>query len=163
MDELVETSQDDPMAMLHPSGKFVVPIMHVKARQARKQEYPNGSPNIDGESDGMKEVPQEMSCPLCNGLLRDAVVTVCCGDSFCDECVQQKILETQRCPGVSCGLPISTDGVVRNQKMRQAVQKFLTSHLVGGSGGAATSSVTGPFKHDANTPLLVSCLHTLGD
>lgn len=38
MDELMETTADDPLAMLHPSGKFVVPIMHWKARQQKKTE-----------------------------------------------------------------------------------------------------------------------------
>lgn len=38
MDELTDTTPDDPLAMLHPSGRFVVPIMHVKARQQKKIE-----------------------------------------------------------------------------------------------------------------------------
>jgi hypothetical protein len=36
MDELMETTRDDPNAMLHPSGRFVKPIMHHQARLLRK-------------------------------------------------------------------------------------------------------------------------------
>lgn len=31
-------------------------------------------------------VPPELKCGLCNDLLRDAVLTLCCNESFCDEC-----------------------------------------------------------------------------
>jgi hypothetical protein len=36
MEELMETTADDPNAMLHPSGRFVKPIMHYQARLQRK-------------------------------------------------------------------------------------------------------------------------------
>lgn len=45
MEELMETTPDDPLAMLHPSGKFVVPIMHWKARQ-KKPEIAQPEPEI---------------------------------------------------------------------------------------------------------------------
>lgn len=45
MDELMETTSDDPLAMLHPSGKYVVPIMHWKARQ-KKPEVAKPEPEI---------------------------------------------------------------------------------------------------------------------
>ena len=33
-----------------------------------------------------KEIPEELKCPICKKLLRDAVVIPCCNKSFCDEC-----------------------------------------------------------------------------
>ena len=30
--------------------------------------------------------PQELSCGLCKQVLREAVCTPCCGESFCDSC-----------------------------------------------------------------------------
>lgn len=38
MEELMETTKDNPLAMIHSSGKFVVPIMHHNARMNRKPE-----------------------------------------------------------------------------------------------------------------------------
>ncbi|KAI6173244.1 hypothetical protein M3Y98_01061100 [Aphelenchoides besseyi] len=40
MEELVETTADDPYAMLHPSGKYMVQKMHLKARQESKAKAP---------------------------------------------------------------------------------------------------------------------------
>ncbi|VDK75301.1 unnamed protein product [Litomosoides sigmodontis] len=119
MDELMETTSDDPLAMLHPSGKYVVPIMHWKARQ-KKPEVAKPEPEI-------REIPPELKCPICSQLLRDAVLTTCCGDSFCADCLQQRLLETPnaKCPGTNCfQTAVSADKLVPNLKMRQAVEAF---------------------------------------
>ncbi|VIO95169.1 Zinc knuckle family protein [Brugia malayi] len=119
MDELMETTSDDPLAMLHPSGKYVVPIMHWKARQ-KKPEIAKPEPEI-------REIPPELKCPICSQLLRDAVLTTCCGDSFCADCLQQRLLETPnaKCPGTNCfQTAVSTDKLVPNLKMRQAAEAF---------------------------------------
>lgn len=42
----METTSDDPLAMLHSSGKYMVPIMHWKARQQKKVESTN---NVEQE------------------------------------------------------------------------------------------------------------------
>lgn len=36
-DELMETTADDPQAMMTSSGKYVIPIMHWKARNTKRQ------------------------------------------------------------------------------------------------------------------------------
>lgn len=95
MDELMETTQDDPNAMLHPSGRFVKPIMHHQARLQRKhvfhkckkielkndfqEPFPgqpddgSGSPYAFGGDEDIL-VPEQYKCNLCKGLLRDAVL-----------------------------------------------------------------------------------------
>lgn len=40
MDELVETTADDPGAMLHPSGRYMVQKMHLEARLNSKAKAP---------------------------------------------------------------------------------------------------------------------------
>ncbi|VDN03133.1 unnamed protein product [Thelazia callipaeda] len=122
MNELMETTSDDPLAMLHPSGKYVVPIMHWKARQ-KKPEVAKPEPEI-------REVPPELKCPICSQLLREAVLTTCCGDSFCADCFQHRLLETPnaKCPGTNCfQTAVSADKLVPNLKMRQAVEAFKNS------------------------------------
>ena len=37
------------------------------------------------ESD-VVEIPPELVCRLCEGLIRDAVIIPCCGENYCDEC-----------------------------------------------------------------------------
>ncbi|MFH4974791.1 hypothetical protein AB6A40_001500 [Gnathostoma spinigerum] len=121
MDELMETTPDDPNAMLHPSGKYVVPVLHWKARQQKKPETAAPSPGLEERT-----IPPELKCPLCNHLLRDAVLTTCCGDSFCAECVTQRLLESNsKCPGSNCiQTSVSADQLVPNLKVRQAVEAF---------------------------------------
>ncbi|KHN70660.1 E3 ubiquitin-protein ligase RBBP6 [Toxocara canis] len=135
MDELMETTADDPLAMLHPSGKFVVPIMHWKARQQKKTEL-SRAPEPDN-----RVIPPELRCPLCSQLLRDAVLTTCCGDSFCAECVQQRLLESvnAKCPGANCiQTSISADKIVPNLKVRQAVEAFKKAAPSAQSGTSGT-------------------------
>lgn len=126
MEELMEISKDDPFARLHPSGKYVVPIMHYNARNQRKQENIIGNDINENEQ---REVPLELACPLCKNLLREAVLATCCGDSFCAECAQQIVLDDKNgeCPGAGCNQKITADSLVPNNKMRQAIQKFLSS------------------------------------
>lgn len=38
-DELMETTADDPMAMITGTGKYVVPIMHWRARNSKRVRY----------------------------------------------------------------------------------------------------------------------------
>jgi hypothetical protein len=42
-------------------------------------------------------VPNELKCPLCDDLLRNTVLAVCCGDSFCDDCIRLRLIGTGFC------------------------------------------------------------------
>ena len=113
----MEVSKDDPNAMLHQAtGKYVIPIMHYEARKNKKKELPfdlihSQQPGVAQAAMGSgspaqeeRAAPLELACSICKSLLRDAVLAVCCGDSFCADCIQQKVLEDpqQTCPGNGC-------------------------------------------------------------
>ena len=53
-----------------------------------KKEQPPFLPQakMEPQQPQQPKIPQGLQCPLCKELLRDAVVTPCCGNSFCDEC-----------------------------------------------------------------------------
>uniref|UniRef100_A0A1I8C3B6 RING-type domain-containing protein n=1 Tax=Meloidogyne hapla TaxID=6305 RepID=A0A1I8C3B6_MELHA len=163
MDELMETTKDDPLAMLHPSGKFVKSIMHFQARLQRKHEpFPGqaddvtGSPSIEEQS----EVPEQYKCYLCKGLLRDAVLAACCGHSFCAECYQQQLLANplERCPGPECSQQISADSLIPNKSLRSAIQKYLNELH---SGGETTDQQTGGVNKPSVLTDTQSLLHKL--
>ncbi|EYC01939.1 hypothetical protein Y032_0103g3548 [Ancylostoma ceylanicum] len=124
--ELMETTAEDPLAMLHPSGKLVVPIMHWKARQHTKK--------IAEEGPAVERVPPpELTCPICSHLLKDAVLTTCCGNSFCADCISNKLMESpdRQCPGKNCdNKQVSVDALVPNKTVRQAAAAW----SMGGSG-----------------------------
>jgi len=72
-------------------------------------------------------VPDNLRCPLCQKLFKDAVSIPCCGKSYCDECIRNYLLkETEnkmKCP--NCQQEQSPDNLVPNKKIRQAVEHHL--------------------------------------
>ncbi len=51
------------------------------------------------------EIPEDLKCPVCKDLLRDAVMTPVCACAICDECARNALTETDNdgnaCP--ACG------------------------------------------------------------
>lgn len=134
----METTADDPQAMLHPSGKFVIPIMHYRAREQRRlieeQRKLGITPANESKSKNVKqEDPPHLKCPICNNLFTDAVSVSCCESSFCAECVHQKIVEAgiadipYLCP--LCNEKIGAQNVRDNHDLRDAVSKYKKSLL----------------------------------
>ncbi|KAK6029770.1 DWNN domain protein [Ostertagia ostertagi] len=71
--------------------------------------------------------PPELTCPLCSHLLKDAVLTTCCGHSFCADCISNKLMESpeRQCPGRNCDQKqLSVDALVPNKTVRQAAQAW---------------------------------------
>lgn len=74
----METTKDDPHAMLHPSGRYMVHRMHMNARLRSQARPPprRGSPNDEAHGKGAtpepaeQPVPRELQCPMCQKLLR---------------------------------------------------------------------------------------------
>uniref|UniRef100_A0A915ENC8 E3 ubiquitin-protein ligase RBBP6 n=1 Tax=Ditylenchus dipsaci TaxID=166011 RepID=A0A915ENC8_9BILA len=83
MEELMETTPDDPQAMLHPSGKYVVQIRHYLARLNKKTETVGGGGGTPKETEDVKEIPPELSCRLCKNLLKEAMLAVCVEIALC--------------------------------------------------------------------------------
>uniref|UniRef100_A0A914H4C5 E3 ubiquitin-protein ligase RBBP6 n=1 Tax=Globodera rostochiensis TaxID=31243 RepID=A0A914H4C5_GLORO len=154
MDELMETHRDDPLAMIHPSGKFVKPIMHHQARMQRKYEPFPGQPDESrspGQSATTTAVPEQFS--------------------FCAECYQQQLLThpTQLCPGADCVQQISADSLVPNKMLRDAVQKYLilgigalepATTMTASVGGTITAA-TMTAQAGANKPNVLTDTHSL--
>ena len=42
----------------------------------------------EGEYDFVDEVPEKLTCNICTNVLRDPRLTECCGQHFCQECLQ---------------------------------------------------------------------------
>uniref|UniRef100_A0A914QCY2 Uncharacterized protein n=1 Tax=Panagrolaimus davidi TaxID=227884 RepID=A0A914QCY2_9BILA len=128
-EELMETTADDPQAMLHPSGKFMIPIMHYKAREQRKlmeEQKKKGLTSSQEQKNKAvkKELPSELKCPLCNDIFKEALVTGCCGESFCADCIQQTMSDAiaadlnSQCP--NCKAPIGASALFPNNSLRES-------------------------------------------
>ena len=129
----METTAEDPQALLHPSGKFMIPIMHYKAREQRKLQELQRKRRVTNPQEQKtiaekKEAPTELKCPLCNELFKEALVADCCGESFCADCIQQYMSDaiaadnSLECP--SCKKPIGANALSPNNSLRESVDKY---------------------------------------
>ncbi|KAI8818207.1 DWNN domain-containing protein, partial [Fimicolochytrium jonesii] len=110
--------------MVTQSGELVIAQPNDQAWAdvaARNKNY------IDaGDVYEMAPVPDELACPICKKLLRDAVLIPCCGTSYCDECIRTHLLDNEdpaqrlKCP--NCHSDQSPDHLIPNKSLRQAVE-----------------------------------------
>lgn len=88
----------------------------------------NQEPATSQFVDERREVPENLTCAICKGIFKDAVMTPCCGSSFCDECVRTALLESDEneCPDTDCKEKETSPGsLIPNRFLRNAVTAFL--------------------------------------
>ncbi|KAK9083741.1 hypothetical protein Scep_030212 [Stephania cephalantha] len=69
------------------------------------------------------DIPAELHCPLCKGVMKDAVMTgKCCYRSFCDKCIRDCIISKSMC---ACGATnILADDLVPNKNVRDLLESY---------------------------------------
>ena len=84
-------------------------------------------PRLEGaEAPLQVEVPPELACFLCRGIMKDSVLIPCCCNSFCRKCITVAILEQKRCP--KCGLSKCKDSdLLPNRHINDSIQRFLNN------------------------------------
>jgi len=68
---------DSRPSLILPGGQFAV----MAANEEVLQKEVAKTKQVD------TSIPDSLRCPLCGGLLNDAVLIPCCGYSFCEECM----------------------------------------------------------------------------
>ena len=53
---------------------------------------------VDYEWEFLDPPPNEFDCPICHRILRDPILTDCCGTHFCRDCIQPKLKDGKPCP-----------------------------------------------------------------
>jgi len=80
-------------------------------------------------SAGARHVEGSLTCPLCNQMFRQAMLSPCCGASFCSDCIIDRLthssLENSVCP--SCGEEVLAHQLVTNEDIRQQVEQVSKS------------------------------------
>ncbi|XP_055827182.1 E3 ubiquitin ligase PQT3-like [Solanum dulcamara] len=73
-----------------------------------------------------RDIPPELHCPLCKGLMKDAVIaSKCCFSSFCDKCIRNHIISNSVCV---CGAGnILVDALLPNITLRVTINRILES------------------------------------
>lgn len=68
--------------------------------------------------------PEEYTCPVCRGVLREATIISCCGNSACKTCICASRVSGEACP--CCTRPFSSATFIFiNVMLDQLVQKYL--------------------------------------
>ncbi|KAI8374426.1 DWNN domain-containing protein [Radiomyces spectabilis] len=74
-------------------------------------------------------VPSYLACPLCEGVLREATITPCCGTTFCDECIRGYMLENDfACQDCKAPIPNGLDGLIANMDIRDCVENYIRDY-----------------------------------
>ncbi|XP_035231530.1 E3 ubiquitin-protein ligase RBBP6-like isoform X2 [Stegodyphus dumicola] len=112
-------------ALLTSSGDYAVPLIDHQAYKEVKKEKPPFVPQEEPATEPEAQIPEELLCMVCKDLLQDAVLIPCCGNSFCDECVRQVLLESDNheCP-VCHETEVSPNTLIPNRFLRTAVLNF---------------------------------------
>ncbi|MES1902718.1 MAG: E3 ubiquitin-protein ligase rbbp6, partial [Paramarteilia canceri] len=66
----------------------------------------------------------EMLCPICQNLFDSAVVTPCCGHSFCDFCIRSHLLENPESKCFHCSTKIDPEQLIKNTFLQNTVNRY---------------------------------------
>ncbi|KAG5028329.1 hypothetical protein JHK87_011843 [Glycine soja] len=113
------------MLMVNPQGSYALPngsVAVLKPNEAAFEKEIEGMPSTRSVGD----LPPELRCPLCNDVMKDAVLTSkCCFKSFCDRCIRDYIISKSICV---CGATnILADDLLPNKTLRDTINRILES------------------------------------
>ncbi|XP_051568982.1 E3 ubiquitin-protein ligase RBBP6-like [Myxocyprinus asiaticus] len=111
---------DDPNqegVMCTNGGQFAIRIINAEAYANGKKERPPFLPQDEPSSSKQEDlVPNELLCLICQELMTDALVIPCCRNSYCDECIQMYLLESDEHVCFTCKQSyVSPDSLTANK------------------------------------------------
>lgn len=74
------------------------------------------------EANSLKQIEKSLSCSICHGTLKAAVLLSKCGHSFCSYCIRQYLSQEQFCP--LCRKPASQSDIIRNVAVIEIADTF---------------------------------------
>merc|ERR1739848_614163 len=103
-------------------GIFVMPDGTVGEVMADDRLFQKEAKVLKGRDEQV--VPEEFKCPICQKLIRDAVLIICCKSSYCDKCIRTNLINTGTC--TNCGKEnMLCDDLLPNPTLRRAIQSYL--------------------------------------
>ncbi len=124
---VTQPGKDGKGAMVTEEGAFVVMKSNDDAWSA-----------LNKKRGVQEDVPKELECRLCKGLLRDPTSVKCCKDVYyCDECIRHALLENEdatlrfKCP--NCFKDAFPDDLRREDDIKKKVVEFLKESMEGKS------------------------------
>ena len=131
----VDATSDDPLALQSATGESYKMIPNTRFFDRAMQQGGSMSSAIPE-----REVPPDLLCPICDGIMDDAVQVKCCKESFCDACIREYLMENMHTCMLCKTDGISPESLIPNKNMRSHVANFLTNKAdkgksVGAGGG----------------------------
>ncbi|KAI8050637.1 DWNN domain-containing protein [Gilbertella persicaria] len=75
-------------------------------------------------------VPKHFACPICQGLIREATITPCCGASFCDECIRAHLMDHDfSCQDCQQSIQNGLDGLIPNIDVRESIDNYVRNYV----------------------------------
>lgn len=111
---------------------------HASLQRASWQKQVSSRPKGLTAAEVREKPPTDplLACPIDNKLFRDAVKTPCCGQSYCEECIQTHLLERDFvCPNCSKKVA-SLDKVIADKPMRTKVVEYIEKAIEESRDGA---------------------------
>ena len=82
------------------------------------QAYMDAQRKVKPEAPAKLDVPDELVCPICKKLVKDAVIIQCCSESFCYECIQEYLCENEFICPLCKATDVSPETLVPNKALR---------------------------------------------
>jgi len=132
-DDPTLNSSNPSSVMVNAHGEYVVAI----ADQASWESYQKKTGGVASKPDepkGSKELQDRgIECSMCHGMMRDAVKTPCCKNVYCEDCIQNALLETDLvCPACDAK-DILLDSLPPDTETRNKVEEYKKEKDNGGA------------------------------
>lgn len=117
--------QNPTSIMVNAEGEYVVAMPDQSSWEKYQQKAASGNQKQNDDPAGLEELKSlGIDCKICKKVLNDAVKTPCCGTHYCEECIQNTLLESDFvCPNCDAKeQPL--EGLVADTEAREKVQKF---------------------------------------
>ena len=73
----------------------------------------------------MDAIPSHLLCPLCHGVIHDAVLFPCCAADICEDCGKSGlILGNGKCPLKGCNETADPEDLIPNRLLRKKATEF---------------------------------------
>ncbi|KAL7005028.1 Protein mpe1 [Cystobasidiomycetes sp. EMM_F5] len=118
--------ENQPGMMITADGSFVIARPDAASWEKHRAVVANLTEN---DIQNMAPTDPDLTCPLCNRLLRDAVKTPCCSTSYCEECIHNYLSENDFvCPQCESKIK-SLKNLVRDEDRRARAKQYLEDTL----------------------------------
>eukprot|EP00249_Psilotum_nudum_P024833 c29303_g1_i1 orf=335-3025(-) len=140
------------MLVANPDGSYALPSGGVAVLRPNEAVFEKEIEFLPSNK-AVGEIPLELRCPLCGGVLKDAVLTSkCCFKSYCDKCIRDQIITKGRCV---CGMSnVLADDLLPNRTLREAINRLLEATTATSSAENAGSRHQVQDMESARCPMI---------